>query len=198
MSLNSVIKNNKYGVKIPTPKYHHNYLPVYERLFDPYKEHINLLEIGILDGASLALWQEFFESYIITGIEILPDFVLRPGVPPYEMPWTKNLIDDPNVNLIWNTDATQPATIAVKQIADYNIIIDDSNDNIKTVFEIFKNYWPLLAVGGTYIMEDSFRRETAEAGKLIVNNILKNNSFQIDTIEIDNQERILFTVTKLD
>lgn len=197
MNLNSIIKNNKYGIKIPTPKYHHNYLPVYDRLFEPYKEHINLLEIGILDGASLALWQEFFKSYTITGIEILPNFILRPSVPPYKMPWITNLINDSNVNLIWNTDATQPVTQQIKKIGNFDFIIDDSVDDIKLLFKIFKNYWPLLKAGGTYIIEDFFRRETVDAGKLIVNSILTKNSFYIDAIKINNEERILFTVTKL-
>ncbi len=197
MSLNYIIENNRYGVKIPTTKYNHGYLPVYERLFEPYKKHINLLEIGILGGSSLALWQEFFESYTITGVEILPDFMPLADVQAYDMPWIQNLFECPNINLLWNIDATQPVTDKVKSLGEFDIIIDDSVATIKLALEIFKNHWPLLKVGGTYIFEDLFRRHTIDAGKKIVNSILPKGSFQIDAIEIENQKRILFTVTKM-
>ena len=48
----------------------HNYLEFYEHQFQNIRlEKNNILEIGVLHGGSLKLWNEYFPNSIIYGIE---------------------------------------------------------------------------------------------------------------------------------
>ncbi len=49
----------------------HNYLPFYERYFIALRERpIRLLEIDVLGGASLSLWETYFPHALIIGADI--------------------------------------------------------------------------------------------------------------------------------
>ncbi len=73
-----VMNKNLYELFIasnrPTSK-HINYFTVYEKLFQTYKNKpITFVEIGVLDGGSLNMWQNFFgESARIIGIDFNPN-----------------------------------------------------------------------------------------------------------------------------
>ncbi|MDB5132064.1 MAG: hypothetical protein JWR02_1813 [Mucilaginibacter sp.] len=58
---------NKYN----TDKLESGYLKKYDPIFGPFVEKkIKLLEIGVLNGASLLLWRDYFPLGAITGIDI--------------------------------------------------------------------------------------------------------------------------------
>lgn len=62
-----------YGTDKGTAGHFHCYTTMYEALFAPIRgatRKLRLLEIGILDGASLATWSEYFENAIIIGVDI--------------------------------------------------------------------------------------------------------------------------------
>src|SRR5690348_302151 len=69
---------SRLGIKHRTDKSWHNitsnmnYLDVYEPYFAPLKNAaVSLLEIGIYEGASLNLWQDYFTNPVaIIGIDI--------------------------------------------------------------------------------------------------------------------------------
>lgn len=63
---------NKIGEYYGTDKqYLHNYYNrFYQKLLSPYQQNCDILEIGVLDGASLKVWNDFFDSGIIHGIDI--------------------------------------------------------------------------------------------------------------------------------
>src|ERR1700722_18692475 len=49
----------------------HDYLDKYERLFAPFRDApITVLEIGVFDGGSLRLWEDYFPRATIVGINI--------------------------------------------------------------------------------------------------------------------------------
>ena len=55
-----------YALKHGTDKssIHHNYTAVYEKYFRPIKEDkVKVLEIGVLYGASLKMWNEICTTY---------------------------------------------------------------------------------------------------------------------------------------
>jgi len=59
------------GKKYKTRKVFHHYLPVYEKYFNPIREKVKkVLELGILDGASLRMWEEYFPNAEIIGFDI--------------------------------------------------------------------------------------------------------------------------------
>ncbi len=54
----------------------HNYLTFYERFFERLRdEPITILEVGVLNGASLKLWESYFPRATIIGADIDPTVV---------------------------------------------------------------------------------------------------------------------------
>ena len=61
--LAQVYETDKWGV--------HAYTPYYHELFNSKRNWVyNLLEIGVLNGASLRMWRDFFPNAQILGIDI--------------------------------------------------------------------------------------------------------------------------------
>jgi len=49
----------------------HNYMVMYDLLFTPIREKVmSILEIGIAEGTSLKIWQDYFPHAIIYGVDI--------------------------------------------------------------------------------------------------------------------------------
>ncbi len=119
----------------------HNYSPVYSALFTPLRHsEIKLLEIGILEGASLDSWHEFFTKATIHGAEVKP----APSLDRFE--------DMPRVK-IHKGCATDPALIPEN---DFQIIIDDACHSLAAQVCLLSALWSKLKPGGYYILEDLF------------------------------------------
>ena len=50
--------------------YLHDYVPMYTEMFNQIPPITRLLEVGILDGQSLAAWVELFPEAEIAGVDI--------------------------------------------------------------------------------------------------------------------------------
>ena len=50
--------------------HNHSYLDFYERYFAPHRDHASILEIGVMTGGSLLLWQRWFDSLTASGIDL--------------------------------------------------------------------------------------------------------------------------------
>lgn len=63
---------DKYGTAKNTHKsFGNTILDIYEPYFEPLKDKpIKLLEIGVLSGASVFTWEEYFTKALIYGIDI--------------------------------------------------------------------------------------------------------------------------------
>ncbi len=112
----------------------HTFLPFYDHLFkEKRKRPVRLLEIGVKHGGSLAMWKRFFlESSDIYGID-----------------HKKPKIDIENV-IIGNAYELK----IVKQLTQYDIIIDDGSHALKDMKFVIKHYLPLLAEDGILVIED--------------------------------------------
>jgi hypothetical protein len=119
--------------------YHHNYYTrVYENLFRPYKKSCDILEIGVYFGSSIKVWDDFFESGIVHGIDVEPKSLDYGRIQCF-------VVDQSNEE-------------SLKQFSDlgyqYDIIVDDGSHKMKdqqiTVQLLFKN----LKSGGTFVIED--------------------------------------------
>lgn len=120
------------------------YLTEYDRLLDEYRnELVTLLEIGIQNGGSLEIWSKYFRNnQTLIGCDIHPDCAnLR-----YE---------DPRIRIIIG-DACAPDTRdrITGCASQFNIIIDDGSHRSGDIIKAFSLYFPLLAAGGTFIVED--------------------------------------------
>lgn len=118
----------------------HGYLNVYERLLARHKgTTAALLEIGYLRGESFRMWQEWLGGNI-TAIDILA----RP----------RGLGGGQYIQ----ADAYCPETVALLH-APFKIIIDDGPHTIESMSFAAARYAPLLAYGGTFIIEDIYYPE---------------------------------------
>ena len=121
-----------------------SYLSAYEKIFrDARKLPINLLEIGIQNGGSLEVWQEYFpNAKLIVGCEIKPEA----GFLQYEGDIVQVIVGDAN---------SPSAQESISKLSNsYDLIIDDGSHVSKDIIKSFSMYYPLLKPGGKYIIED--------------------------------------------
>lgn len=124
----------------------HSYTGMYEQIFTPYfSKPVDILEIGIYHGGSLALWSHAFESAKITGCDISDQ--VRDGARKY--------FED--VTLIFG-DAYALKTIE----GTFDIIIDDGPHTFSSFVTCLDLYVPRLNKGGILIIEDIKSIEQAQ------------------------------------
>ncbi len=126
--------------KSSTHSYAWDYLRHYEELFRRWKySAINLIEIGVFNGASLDTWHEFFESATLIGLDIDPN--------------CSRFARDRIVIKIGSQD--DPSFLQ-DVIAEYRptIVIDDGSHIAHHMITSFETIFPKLAPGGIYIFED--------------------------------------------
>jgi 23S rRNA U2552 (ribose-2'-O)-methylase RlmE/FtsJ len=118
----------------------HTYIEEYERLLEPYRENSIVLEIGLCEGESMRMWEEYFIDSKVIGVDITSKFLTE-------------LINEPGHNIII-ADATEDDIVNKIDEKTFNVLIDDGShrlvDQLKT-FTIFKDK---IKPGGIYIIED--------------------------------------------
>jgi len=113
---------------------HHNFCHFYEAYL-PDAESI--LEIGVLDGASLRMWAEYFKTSRVTGWDINPIKMEYP---------------------VLKVDAH--SRYEIKNSADhYDLIIDDGPHTMRSQHLLFGILFPYCK---TYIIEDLHTSERAD------------------------------------
>jgi len=117
-----------------------DYLRHYEELFRPFRDQpINLLEIGVASGASLAVWTRYFSKAQIVGVEINPDGARFAGE---RVAIRIGSQEDPG--FLHGVTVEFPPTI----------IIDDGSHLAHHMIASFEALFPTLLPGGVYIFED--------------------------------------------
>lgn len=126
----------------------HSYLDIYDKILEPYRHSANnVLEIGLFKGDSLRLWERYFTTAKVYGIDCderphggLAD--LRP------------MIADGTHNIVIG-DATSEADVH-KYFGDikWNVLIEDSSHDILAQLQIFSLFKNRMAKGGVIIFED--------------------------------------------
>jgi glycosyltransferase involved in cell wall biosynthesis/cephalosporin hydroxylase len=121
-----------------------SYIQEYEHLFARFRNQaIVLLEIGVQNGGSLELWNEYFHAAkAIIGCDINPECAtLR-----FKTDRIHLVIGDANDDQC----ANQIATIS----PGLDIIIDDGSHTAKDIIGVFLRYFPRLKSDGLYVIED--------------------------------------------
>jgi hypothetical protein len=120
----------------------HSYIEYYERWFEPRRhEPVQLLEIGVMTGGSMLLWQHYFSDAMLAGIDLRNGFNQT-------LPFQQDIL----AMWRWGVDSTDPAQ--VPELGKYDFVIDDGAHDAQSQIHTFKNYWPHVADGGTYFIED--------------------------------------------
>lgn len=120
----------------------HSYIEYYESWFAPHREQSSILEIGVMTGGSMLLWQKYFDSVFLTGVDLRNGFN-------QDLPFQSELCF---ATWHWGIDSTNPEhTPDLKQ---YQFVIDDGAHDLESQIRTLKNYWQFVQPGGTYFIED--------------------------------------------
>jgi hypothetical protein len=119
----------------------HDYLSFYERFFEKLRgEPIKILEVGVLNGASLKLWENYFPQATVIGADI------DPTVSRFETDRTRiEILDQSNIqNLV---------DLGIKH-GPFDIIIEDGSHLWEHQMTSLKALFPFLRNRGYYVVED--------------------------------------------
>ena len=155
-TLKQVLSEHKFGTDKQGDKQNngrfHSYLDIYEKLFNKFKdEEINILEIGVLDGESLKLWDNYFTKAAIWGIDNFHRSDLKKVI--------KNA-KNCKVRQVNSFEESYVFDVERKQFFDeikdikFHIIIDDACHLSHAQIKTFNNFVPKLHSDGVYIIED--------------------------------------------
>ena len=133
---------DELGLKYKTDKSStgHGYLDFYEKYFEPLKDkELNVLEIGVFNGASVKMWRDYFVNSQIFGI----DYVDKSE---YNADRIKTLIAD---------QANRDQLVKVFQdLPKMDIIIDDGGHTMEQQQVSLAVLFPYVKAGGIYVTED--------------------------------------------
>jgi len=119
----------------------HGYTRWYAPLFELVKNKpLNILEIGVGNGASLKLWESFFPAANIIGLDI-NEKLLSLNRPRVEVRML-----NAGVPLRWQQFLETPRK--------FDIIIDDGSHCLDDVLCAINHMWETVTPGGLYIIED--------------------------------------------
>jgi hypothetical protein len=141
--------SRKYG----SDKVRFGYTAIYNMLFQNMThESIRLLEIGVLNGSSMKMWEEYFPKGKIHGVDIKLKNV------PVGHKYQVHQCDQSNRG--------QLKALAEK-IGGFDIVIDDGSHQTPHMMLSFDVLMPYVKSGGIYIIEDVANRQISlEKGKL--------------------------------
>jgi len=124
----------------------HSYLSVYEQTLGPLRDTpLRMLEIGVMTGASLRAWDEYFThpDKQIHGADIHPE-------------WLKYEVKNYHV-----VDATQRK--ALEELGgEWDVVIDDASHLPTHQLQTLDIFGPNVKSGGYYIIEDIVSLEVAQ------------------------------------
>lgn len=120
--------------------FRHGYESFYEPRFAPKRhEPLRILEIGVLSGASLAAWLDYFPNAQVIGVDTFK------RVPASSVP----ILSHPRVTW-WGLDSTE----FVPLIDEVDVVIDDGSHKPEAQLATLALYRRLLKSGGSYFIED--------------------------------------------
>lgn len=113
----------------------HGYTRHYEGMFEPIRHlTLDVVELGVWEGASLRMWRDYFPNANITGVDRSDRNIV---------------VGDTRIIICDQDDDTLP-----ELLGPLDIIIDDASHSADPTIKAFHNLFPLLRPGGTYVIED--------------------------------------------
>jgi len=141
----------KYDTDNVTNSRHcHPYTLFYEGLFKNKKdEPLNIAELGILEGASLRMWQEYFTNAEIYGFEYNEEYIIN----------FKENFDNDRITLskidVASIESIENSFSELNIL--YDIIIEDTTHLFEDQIRVIENTYQYLKPGGIMIIEDIFK-----------------------------------------
>lgn len=120
----------------------HDYARVYESfLWQLRDEPITLIEIGVWEGASLAMWRAYFPRALIVGVDVDTSRVRN------------DYIEGTHVRQGNATDEEFVRSV-IKDFDSFDVVIDDGSHMSRLAQSSFRLLWPHVAPRGWYVIED--------------------------------------------
>jgi hypothetical protein len=142
MSLEKIVDNRRTDKNTI-----HSYLPLYQKLLISKKETAkNVLEVGIHNGGSIKLWNDFFINANIYALDILPIDSVWDGI--------KN---NNKIILYTSIDAYNEEFVAnefLNKNIKFDFILDDGPHSLESMIKFIKLYSQVMADDGILIIED--------------------------------------------
>lgn len=137
------------GVKYNTDKSNthsfnnRTFLDIYQRHFGHLKDKpINILEIGLLNGSSLKVWEEYFPQAKIVGIDIDPQKL--------------SLQNDRTKIYIGSQDSVDIFNQIKQDYPEgFDFILDDASHINDLTIKSFNLFFDIIKPGGQYVIEDT-------------------------------------------
>jgi len=99
----------------------------------------NILEIGVYNGASLKMWEEYFGSPLVVGMDIED----------------KKQYENNNIKILVGDQGNPTDLLKCLDICkEYQIMVDDGSHIIGHQISTLATLFPYLASGGVYFLED--------------------------------------------
>jgi hypothetical protein len=118
------------------------YTRVYERYLEPLRERqgVKILEIGVQKGASVQMWEEYFPTGDIWGIDIKESCA-------------RYATDRISIRIGDQTDRDFLRAV-VEEAGPFDVVIDDGGHRMEQHRISLEELWPGLRRGGLYFVED--------------------------------------------
>jgi len=149
-----------------------NFTSFYHKIMSLMRDDkIKLLEIGIFNGKSIAMWADYFSNGTIYGIdqdlikfEYNISTLFEQGAfkskklthiyaDRYDLHVT-DFLPNNDVKIIKCNTLSENFEMMIKYLGDFNIIIDDGNHNAQSQCRNFELLFEKITPGGMYIIED--------------------------------------------
>lgn len=121
-----------------------SYLDVYDQFLNNIRyNRVNILEIGVQNGGSLEIWDEYFPNALsIVGCDINE----KCSQLNFQSPKIKVVIGD--------AASGTTKTKLIKLAKSYSLIVDDGSHHSRDIIDNFTSLFPLLEPHGLYVVED--------------------------------------------
>ena len=139
------------GLKYRTDKasFHHDYLKKYQRqLHFNRNDPIKILEIGVLKGASVRTWSDWFYSSEVIGVDKNPEC---------------KTVEEGRIKIeIGDQTDKHFLNYLIDKYKEFNFIIDDGSHLPNDVIKTFEHLFPSVTSNGIYCVEDTCTSYWAE------------------------------------
>ena len=125
-------------------KLEHAYIEIYQKYFVNLKnQELNLLEIGVSDGASIKVWSDYFVNSNVVGIDIKNIDIEKKG------------LNRKNISIYQGSQSDKSFINKIIGIhRNFDIIIDDGSHKLSDIIISLNTFFRNLTPGGFYVLED--------------------------------------------
>jgi len=125
----------------------HSYLPLYQQLLISKKETAkNVLEIGIYNGGSIKLWNDFFTNATVYGLDIMNIENVWDGIKNNPMITLHTSVDAYNNEFFTNN--------FVNKNIRCDFMLDDGPHTLESMKQFIRLYTQIMTEDGILIIED--------------------------------------------